>query len=844
MKKSLILLASLFLLSNSIEAQIQTLPPSYLENQTNKKDIYRAEAEKINALVHTKLDLKFDYAKQHVLGEAWLTLKPHFYPTKKLTLDAKAMLIHEVALVSGNTKKKLNFTNDDFQLFIDLDKEYTRQQEYTIYIKYTARPNEVKQEGSAAISDAKGLYFINPDGSDPDKPTQIWTQGETESSSCWFPTIDKPNQKTSQEIYLTYPDKYVSLSNGLLKSTKNNNNGTKTDYWKFDFKHAPYLFYVGIGEYAIIKDKWKNIEVNYYVEPEYKDYAQEIFGNTPEMIEFFSKVLDYPYPWDKYHQITGRDYVSGAMENTGAVMFLEQIQQKPGQLIDENRYEYIIAHELFHHWFGDLVTTESWSHLTVNESFANYSEYLWMEHKYGKEKAEEHRWSEIKGYNTPENFDKILVRMHYDSREDMFDGVSYNKGGAIMHMLRNYLGDEAYFKGLNHYLTQHKFDTAEAVQLRLALEKVSGRDLNWFFDQWYHDNGHPKLNVVYDYNPTSKKVSVNVQQEGDKFFEFPFTIDVVMNGKTTRNQVWVAKKGLNTFSFDAAQKPDVVIPNADAVLLCDLKDNKSIDEYIAQYKAGAGNYAVRRQAIEAFADAQATNDKAFDALISALNDPFDGLRIIAMNNLDPTSPKVAQKATSVLKKIAENDPKTKVQAVALSMLDYMNAVDLPLYEQKVKSKSFSVQAAAINGILKVNPNRVDEFSKTVENEVISSSPALVAAMLPNWIKNNDLNKAKLAAENVAFYEFAKFQDPQNGEILEKGFEWIMRNDTPTATKQIAQMYAGYYNYLKTNQPQAAPFIKKMAEKGMSLKSEAFRTSKSSSLENQVKTLQEAIDKMK
>ena len=844
MKKKFLYISTAFLFASFSLAQVQTLPPSYSEDQANPLDIYRAEAERINSLVHTKLDLKFDYKKQEVLGEAWVTLKPHFYATNKLTLDAKAMLIHEVAIVSGNSKKKLNFKNDENQLYIDLDKAYNGGQEYTVYIKYTARPNEVKQKGSAAISDAKGLYFINPDGSDATKPTQIWTQGETEASSCWFPTIDKPNQKTSQEIYLTYPDKYVSLSNGLMKSSKKNSDGTKTDYWKFDFKHAPYLFFVGIGDYAIIKDKWKNIDVDYYVEPEYKDYAKEIFGHTPEMIQFFSDKLNFPFPWDKYHQITARDYVSGAMENTGAVLFYENVQQKPGQLIDENTAESIIAHELFHHWFGDLVTAESWSNLTVNESFANYSEYLWFEHKYGKEKADEHRWDDVEGYKMGDNLSKNLVRMHYNSREDMFDGVSYNKGGAILHMLRNYLGDDAFFKGLNYYLNQNKFGKAEAVQLRLALEEVSGRDLNWFFDQWYFSNDHPKINVVYDYNSTNKKVNVTIKQEGAKLFEFPFAIDVIENGKAKRQNVWVGKKAVNSFSFDAAQKPDVVIANADEVLLCDLKDNKTIEEFIAQYKNGKDNYGVRRRAIEAFADAQATNDKALDALVSSLNDSYVGLRLLAINKLDPNSPKVVQKASSIIKELAQKDPKTLVQASALGFLNYSNQVDLAIYEPLTKSKSFSVQAAAINGILKKDPSKTAQYVESVDDEVIKNSPSLIATLLPDWIAKNNLSKTDLAAESVAFYEFTKFQDPANGQLMEKGFNWIMDNDTPSATKSITRMYASYYNYLKEQNPQAAQLIKKMAQNGLTRKSEVLKQNKNASLEKQVKDLQEAIDKMK
>jgi len=845
MKKSFLYIttAFAFTFSSYATAQVMSQPPSYDEAQTDALKIFRAEAERTNNLVHTKLDLKFDYAKQHALGEAWITLKPHFYATNKLTLDAKAMLIHEVSLVQGSTKKKLNFTNNENQLFIDLDKEYKKEQEYTVYIKYTARPNEVKQEGSAAINDAKGLYFINPDGSEPNKPTQIWTQGETESSSCWFPTIDKPNQKTSQEIYLTYPEKYVSLSNGLLKSSKKNANGTKTDYWKFDYKHAPYLFFVGIGDYAVIKDKWKTLDVDYFVEPEYKDYAKDIFGMTPDMITFFSDLLDYQYPWDKYHQMTARDYVSGAMENTGAVLFYDAVQQKPGELIDENTAEAVIAHELFHHWFGDLVTTESWGNLTVNESFANYSEYLWFEHRYGKEFADKHLHEAITGYKMGDNFDKKLVRPHYNSREDMFDAVSYNKGGAILHMLRNFLGDEAFYKGLNHYLNTNKYKAAEAVHLRLALEEVSGRDLNWFFNQWFTSNGHPKLTIAYDYNATTKKVKAVVKQDPKLMFEFPITFDIIEDGKATRKQVWVSKSIENSFEFDAAKRPDVVIPNANQILLADLNDNKSIEEFIAQYKAGKGEFNTRRLAVEAFINAQATNPKALEALLTALNDPFDGIRSIAIKGLDAKSPKTIESAKAKLLEIAAKDPKTKVQGDAIEVLNTANIFDQTVFSLAAQSKSFRVQGGAIAGILKQNPEAINQYQH-VSDDVIQSSDELIAQFLPLWIKNNQLNKAKLIGENAAFYELIKFQDPKNGATYEEAFKWIMSNDTPEATANTIATFNRYYSYFKTENPMISNLIKQTANKGLALKAEAFKKQNSNSIEKQIEALKTAIDKMK
>ena len=845
MKKTILYITTAFAFTfgSYAKAQIMSQPPSYNEDQKDALKIYRAEAEKTNNLVHTKLDLKFDYTKQHALGEAWITLKPHFYTTNKLTLDAKGMLIHEVAMMQGTSKKKLSFTNNDFQLFIDLDKEYKKDQEYTIYVKYTARPNEVKQQGSAAISDAKGLYFINPDGSEPNKPTQIWTQGETESSSCWFPTIDKPNQKTSQEIYLTYPEKYVSLSNGLLKSSKKNTDGTKTDYWKFDYKHAPYLFFVGIGDYAVIKDKWKNLDVDYFVEPEYKDYAKQIFGMTPDMITYFSNLLDYPFPWDKYHQMTARDYVSGAMENTGAVLFYEAVQQKPGQLIDENTAEPIIAHELFHHWFGDLVTTESWGNLTVNESFANYSEYLWYEHRYGKETADKHLYDAVTGYKSGDNFEKMLVRPHYNTREDMFDAVSYNKGGAILHMLRNYLGDEAFFKGLNHYLNTNKYKATEAAHLRLALEEVSGRDLNWFFNQWYTSKGHPKLTIAYDYNANTKKVKATVKQDPKLMFEFPIAFDVVENGIAKRHQVWVGKSIENTFEFDASKKPDVVIPNANQVLLADINDIKPIEEYIAQYKAGKGEFETRRLAVQAFINAQATNPKALDALVAALGDSFEGIRSIAIKGLDPKSPQTMNKAKAKLLEIAAKDAKTKVQGDALELLNAAGIYDQNTFDIASKSQSFRVQGTAIAGILKQNPTAIDKY-KNVSDDVIKSSDELVGQFLPNWIKNNQLDKAKLVGENAAFYELLKFQDPAAGQTYEEAFRWIMSNDTPEATATITATFTRYFGYFKNENPMIANLIKQTANKGLNLKSEAFKKQNNKSIEKQVTALKNAIDKMK
>ena len=341
------------------------------DKDTSWKEIYRGSYPKINDLVNTKLNAQFDFDKSYLNGEVWITLKPHFYPTDSLVLDAKQMNITTVALVQRNTIKPLHYGYDGWHLNIKLGRLYTASEKYIIYIKYTAKPNEAKLPEYR-----RGLYFINPRGDQKDKPTQIWTDGETENTSVWCPIIDKPDQKTTEEIMMTVPDKFVTLSNGQLISQKINADGARTDHWKMDQPHSPYLFFMGAGDFAIVKDQYKGKEVNYYVEKEYKATARRVFGQTPEMMAYFENITGVPFPWVKYSQIALRDFTSTAMENTTATAHAENAQQDSRELVDGNRWENNIAHELFHQWFGDYVGCESWSNLTLSESFARYGEYL------------------------------------------------------------------------------------------------------------------------------------------------------------------------------------------------------------------------------------------------------------------------------------------------------------------------------------------------------------------------------------------------------------------------------------------------------------------------------------
>ncbi|MBK0377859.1 M1 family metallopeptidase [Mucilaginibacter segetis] len=789
--------------------------------------IYRATPTKINDLVHTKLDVRFDYKKRYMYGKEWVTLKPHFYPTDSLRLDAKGMDLKTIAVVKNGKNIPLKYTYDDsLTVAIQLDKVYQNNEKYTIYIDYTAKPNELHVKGSAAINDAKGLYFINPDGTEKDKPTQIWTQGETESSSCWFPTIDKPNQKTTDEISMTVPAKYVTLSNGRLASQKVNKDGTRTDTWKMELPHSPYLFMMAVGDFKIYHDKWRDKPVDYYLEPKYAPYAKDIFGFTPEVMEFYSKTLGVDYPWNKYAQIVVRDYVSGAMENTTATLHGEYVQGTKRELAD--RYydagRSTIVHELFHQWFGDYVTTESWSNLTVNESFADFSESLWAEHKYGKDAGDEHIYGDRMAYlSNPNLKTKDLVRFHYADKEDMFDQVTYQKGGCILYMLRNFLGNAAFYKGLNIYLTTNAFKNGEAQQLRLAMEEASGRDLNWFFNQWYYGAGNPVLNISYKWDDATKTQTVYLEQsqDGDAFI-LPMAIDIYAGGKKTRHNIWMKDK-TDTLTFAVASKPDLVNVDGDKILVAKRNETKTLAEYVFQY-FNAPLYLDRLEAID-FAAKNQGDKGGQKVIIAALKDKYYGLRIRAIKALNLTNDDIHNAALPVLVTLAQTDDNNLVRAAAITALGKLKASgNMNLFKQALENPSYAIEGAAINAIGMIEPQQAMTLAKNYEKDAEGD---LAQAILNVYATNGTdaqwpyvYDEFKNGAPQTQFNLMKKFADftgrVKNPEYAQQGIKLIgdfgVKYKQYGVAPQVIQILTGIKNErAKLNDTESAAQVDKAIE---------------------------------
>lgn len=515
---------------------------SVFQNDATKP--YQKTPDKIWTLNHTDLDLFLNWEQQTVNGYASLILSNNYHPQlNHIELNAQGMDIHQVWLdtLSANLKpnfKQLNIripehkleplstkpkqlgsdtsvkniefkhnsnstwlpiqwdNKDSLTLKIALPIAIKKNKSIRLIIAYTANPERTVYNKSTtagtAISSDKGAYFINHDLKHPVFPRQFWTQGETHASSRWFPTLDHPSQKHTQTLQITYPDTMISISNGKLMSSKSiPQSKEKIDWWIMEKPHSVYLTMLGLGNWVKTEQNVRSaktqIPVNSFVEPAFQNAAYNHFKHTAEMINFFSNYTGVDYPWGKFDQVSVRDFVSGAMENTSCVVHNERLMDS------ENDMEDYVSHELFHHWFGDLATCENWSDLTLNESFATYGEFLWREHKYGFDNAIS--WMNSNSQISDEAHFKSLVNHYYANPDEQFDDVRYNKGAAILHMLRNYIGDENFRLSIKTYLTQYGFKTANTNDWKKVIEQVTGRNMDDFFHSWYYSGG--KLSIDY-----------------------------------------------------------------------------------------------------------------------------------------------------------------------------------------------------------------------------------------------------------------------------------------------------------------------------------------------------------
>ncbi|HYT35294.1 MAG TPA: M1 family metallopeptidase, partial [Ktedonobacteraceae bacterium] len=444
---------------------------------------------------HIKLVITLDFEQETVSGTVSATFSTLYEEVKSVSFDAIDLQIERVTLNGG---KELAFSNDGKKLTVTLDRPYQHGEEFTVAVEYHAKPRT-------------GLRFIKPAPEDPTRPAQAWTFGQPRYHSYWFPCHDAPNDRATTEIIVTVPAHFQTVANGNLISVTDHG-ATKTHHWRHDIPHAAYLISLVVSDFAVVEDSYNGKAVNYYVRPERKDDARYYMGKTPEMMRFFAEYTGVEYPYDKYAQ-TVVEVFTGAMEHTTATTHSFMLLMDERAAMDFDLVP-VVAHELAHQWFGDLVTCRDWPNGWLNEGFATYFEELWNGHDVGADYFKQTMLDLKNGYLEEDGYYRrpIVYHVYHNDGFELFDGHMYNKGAWVLHMLRHQLGDETFRRAVKAYLERYREREVITADLERTFEEATGRSLAQFFQQWVYQGGYPAFEVNYSWDGEHAMARLKVKQ--------------------------------------------------------------------------------------------------------------------------------------------------------------------------------------------------------------------------------------------------------------------------------------------------------------------------------------------
>lgn len=647
--------------------------------------------------------LWFDVSQRAVRGEVTESVAALHDGVSDLKLDSVNLNIQSV-FVDGR-EAKFSITPKD--LIISLDHPASRGERHEILIRYSGQPK-------------KGVYFILPDQNYPEQPQEIWTQGEAEDTRYYIPLYDYPNDRTTSEMVLTVPAKWITISNGQLMSVKDEADGTKTWDWKQSEPLSTYLLSAVAGDFVEREDSWRGIPLRFAVPRGEESKIEPTFAHTKEMLDLFSNKLGVPYPWAQYAQTAVDDFVAGGMENTSATTVSVRDLVNP-KLAPELRVgdDVVISHELAHQWFGDLVTCKDWTNLWLNEGFATYFEHFWLEQHYGADEADYTFWrDQSRWFAQKRLFPVPLMTRDFDD-STQYDGNVYGKAGWVLRMLREQLGDENFFRGLHQYLVANRGQNVVAADLQRAIEQATSINVDRFFHQWVYGAGAPQFQVQYSYDAAARQVMLNVAQmqkpEGMVgIFDVPVDIEIATGSGSHTYPIEITQTS-QSFQFPADGPPlMVVFDRGDKILkTVDFKKDPTILAY--QLKHGD---TVPDRADAAFALSAARNNPlAVTALgDAALHDPFWGVRVESLRALG----RIGGTEAEISVVAALNDEKPWVREVAVRTLAYFK--DDPTIAPRLTTiaandSAYRVRAAALLALADVKAaNAFDVLTASVKSD--------------------------------------------------------------------------------------------------------------------------------
>jgi len=718
-------------------------------------------------LQHSKIALKFDTGQKKVIGDVTHSVSILKDDTKKLVFDSVGLTIQSVTL----NKTAVKFETTDVKLIVPLGTSAKKGDKLDVEIKY---------EGKTT----KGVYFILPDKDYPHRPQQIWTQGESEDTRYYLPIYDYPNDRLTTETILTVPANWTTIANGKLVSVKDAGNGMKVWDWQETLPSSTYLITVVAGEFDEVKDIWRGKPVTYYAPKGRGDRLKINYGRTPQMLELFTKKLGVDYPWEKYAQAMVDDFVAGGMENSSATTNTSSSLIHP-TLAPEyaTGQDPLISHELGHQWFGDLVTCKDWGNIWLNEGFATFMETLWAESYFPKDQAEYDRWSGIREWFEQANlWTKPLVRHDFDDSSE-FDGNAYGKGGLVLYMLRHQIGEEAFYRGLKHYLEVNRGKNVVTADLVKAIEEETHTNVDQFFTQWAYGAGAPKFDLGYKYDDAKRQVILKVKQtqkvEGRVgIFRIPTDVEITTAAGARVYPITISKTE-EVFALPADSTPTMVLFDKGGHILKSAEFHKEKKEWLYQLK-NATEFADRADAIGALSKLK--DDADVDASLgeTVRNDKAWGVRATSADALgERKTPAAAKQLLESLNGATEPWVRNRI-AAALGNFKDNGEVSAKLDELAASDKSYRTRAAALQALGKVKaPNALATLNAAVAGE----SP-------DNFVRNAALRAMGALGDDKAvptleqWVAVGKPIDTRQAAI--SSLARLQKND-----KQITQQLAGY-----------------------------------------------------
>ncbi|MBX7168283.1 MAG: HEAT repeat domain-containing protein [Pirellulales bacterium] len=654
-------------------------------------------------LDHLRLELDFDFVEERLQGLATNRFTP-FEPLDQVEFDIKNLTIDRIELVPSGAsadlsdRRTLQFEVHDERLVVKLDRVYQPSEQVSVAIAYRVTRPE------------RGMQFVTPDKHEPQQPRMVWTLNEPEDARYWLPTFDSPNERLTSELIATVPEDFFVLSNGVLRERGEPRDGRRRWHWVQQRSHVPYLISIVAGQFEALDQTWRGIPVVSYVPTGRLADAPRSFAQTPEMMELFSEKIGYPYPWPKYTQICCDEF-NGGMEHTSCTtLALDTLHDERAEL--DVSSEELVAHELAHQWWGDLLTCKDWAELWLNESFATYFATLWQEHDEGWDAASWSRREEADVYfrEDADRYRRPIVTYRYDAPIVMFDAHSYPKGGRVLHMLRFELGDDAFWKALRHYAHTHEYQVVETADLRTAIEQATGRGLNWFLDQWVDHGGHPELTVGWDWDEATRQVRLHVRQTQKvdaltPLFRATVEVELATGSETLIRRIEI-DQAEETFHFELPTRPRRVVFDPRDWLLKKLTVEQSLDAWLDQLAADP-HVIPRADAAKALAQFSG-NDTVREALVkAATSDAFWGVRYEAIAALAKIG---GDAVRAPLIQVARGDARSAVRREALKSLAEFphEETSAALRAAIAEDPSYFAVAAALRSLAKVDKEKAKD----------------------------------------------------------------------------------------------------------------------------------------